>query len=1192
MNAANTSLAGGPAQQLSVSSRLTQYYRSATPFSPGPGLKFKLATTINATHQPVLFSVDDQGVIHKLYPDPSSDTGWSEITMPQPPTPVTFVAAGTNKDGTITVYAVCNNNGELRYLNDADPTQQWKSVTLPQSPLVINAGIATCYDANGNPFLVAGAGYEFSYYLYLPFNSTAAVEFGIATIYPYDWSPAFLPVAHDHISYTLQPGNYSCQQSIDTSDDRGIIGLGLKDAFGRWLAGPFGPMTVARNNKGYDEPFALVKSEKALYYFYPLDTDTKRFGTQKLNGDIPVQAITGGQNNEGLMEVFAVGSDHKLYHVRQEPDGHGWTTLTPLFSDYPFLDLISVQNPDGFTEVFASTTDHKLYHIWQQPGSLEWNCEEVDLGIGHTEEVTAYDLQLTVYENNNVVSPAAALTISSELPVSVTINGASVWLDKDNVWQGATDPSGSVNIVIKTNSLGVPALYVQTPLMPSGDKLLLNASGTIQRRLANLDNEGFDLLAAMMTDNDGNETPLVQGTENRQPAVVAQVAQLVKSAVSLLLPTEVEHNQPTFLHPDTNPHVARYIPASQGSIPLPYNGPDQYWHADLSGHQPRYTALTPAEAAERFAQNGTLPGLRTVGIFGLDVDWGDLFANIKNGIVTLFDFTTAATANGIRVAFTVVVNGIKHAFDAVVHHINQLLDLAEEVFEKVKVGFKQLRDWLAWIFLWKHIGRTAQVIAFGIKEMFSFQQTALTSLSNKLADLFDDAQEKVGDAFDKMIANGEMNNSFTSIGGQLPPAPVNTDDTRHNIIYTAFINNAKFATQVGQELGATPQFLKDVEQIIALLTQQADAFTGNTAFTDAVNYFIQAKNNPDEVVANTVAALLSLLKGFSLFALQMANAICQALIEAIIALLGGLQTLLTAEWDMPVVSDLFKLASNGQPLSFVNLVSLIIALPVTTVYKTAFGKTPYPDSTSVTNFTTVFNAQSLLQDAGLNTNKQMNGVGGHNLTEAELQDTLQVAKVALGMANAFGTWIWGIMTSVIDAVPPNTDKMDPFVMKILSRAAWGVSCLLQFASIPWPFKKDGLPPVPFYNGTSSEFENVIWIYRWMPVGVNAVFLVANNRLAPSASDAGAVVNSLFGALNLGLGNGLAVWENGEDDRKTVQNLFKTTPASVKFLRLQELVAASDGTSLVALVTADLTGCTVAGIAQLLRTLEPSPVLVA
>ena len=78
----------------------------------------------------------------------------------------------------------------------------------------------------------------------------------------------------------------------------------------------------------------------------------------------------------GALEVFVLGTDHKVYHRWQSPSGPGgWAPWASIGGS--LKTLLGAQNTNGRLEVFGRGTNDQLWHSWQDPtGSGGWHAWE------------------------------------------------------------------------------------------------------------------------------------------------------------------------------------------------------------------------------------------------------------------------------------------------------------------------------------------------------------------------------------------------------------------------------------------------------------------------------------------------------------------------------------------------------------------------------------------------------------------------------------------------------------------------------------------------------------------------------------------------------------------------------------------------------------------------------------------------
>ncbi|HYB00939.1 MAG TPA: hypothetical protein VED37_12035, partial [Ktedonobacteraceae bacterium] len=142
--------------------------------------------------------------------------------------------------------------------------------------------------------------------------------------------------------------------------------------------GIFLPVGVIQNEDGRLEVFALGRDD-ALWHIWQTSPNGKwsiwtSFG--KPSNVVFTTAPTVARNKDGRLEVLITGNDGNLWHIWQTLPGRAWSTFAslgapPNASLTPFSSPTVSVNADGRLEVFAET-DGAFWHAWQKTPGGSW----------------------------------------------------------------------------------------------------------------------------------------------------------------------------------------------------------------------------------------------------------------------------------------------------------------------------------------------------------------------------------------------------------------------------------------------------------------------------------------------------------------------------------------------------------------------------------------------------------------------------------------------------------------------------------------------------------------------------------------------------------------------------------------------------------------------------------------------------
>jgi hypothetical protein len=80
-----------------------------------------------------------------------------------------------------------------------------------------------------------------------------------------------------------------------------------------------------------------------------------------------------GHNADGRLELFAIGQDRAMYHVRQQTVGGAFGGWNSFGGDFNYPTPAVASNTDGRLEVFAVGNNGSAYHRWETTANGNWS---------------------------------------------------------------------------------------------------------------------------------------------------------------------------------------------------------------------------------------------------------------------------------------------------------------------------------------------------------------------------------------------------------------------------------------------------------------------------------------------------------------------------------------------------------------------------------------------------------------------------------------------------------------------------------------------------------------------------------------------------------------------------------------------------------------------------------------------------
>ncbi|MEU2874682.1 discoidin domain-containing protein [Streptomyces olivoreticuli] len=731
-----------------------------------------------------------------------------------------------------------------------------------------------------------------------------------------DSSPHFLPYTRSETGaeniVSLAGGFYSDVDSADETETVHILCHGkdsrvidipyVYDPAVEYEGGEFGvPYTIIGNQGGADK--AIITSA----------------GTQS--------------DYDGGQIVFGVGrydsessSMNRLWVARRIMPAEGgrpptpWSPAVPVDKNKsiiaPFPDRTSVTGENENAAFLSSDQGNDLWMYfydytagdWQYSRVLATNDEMVTGKNGElissgtpARETACYRVAATVTDTAGAPVPrhAVNLSVATGSPgCELTLQGKVYWVNQTPIVV-QTDDHGRLTLAMRAVSLSAPKLEITVAGMSTRG---IEAGSDINQYLAGRKNNLYPT-------NPGGPLPVFDGdgTVLRQhvPGDVSD-SDVASAARSIIRTAQMGMND--------SAGTGLYV--------------------NLEADAPEYKLLT--SATEIIEAERTM--YSRAGVNGL-WDWfkkaaSAVWQGIKTAAVKVADFVIEAG----KAVVTVIADGARYVFEKVLSGIQEISDFIVNTLDKVKVAVEAAINWLKALFDFEAIRNTHRALVEAAESALTSAPVMIASGRTFLNEWFDSAQSQVNDAFvglRREFGNKTINDTKPPASAPGQPSPGITTDVHANW---------------AEDKLSVQSFPPNEDSLVT--AGQVEALEGNVgAVKDKAGVAINALR--DSFISGegfgglTLDKLLGAVQDVALAAIDVAKGAINDVIDLIVSILEKLKEVLTAEISLPsIVQKVWTWISGSEDApTFLSMVCLIAAIPVTIAYKLAWGvsEQPFPD---------------------------------------------------------------------------------------------------------------------------------------------------------------------------------------------------------------------------------------------------------
>ncbi len=1166
---------GGPEEivwsalpQISAECKFMQNYRITAPVNGGPEV-----LAIRNKHDAIeLFTIGTGGDVYTFWPDAESETGYGQapvITGKK----ISHLAGAADGSGNIVLFASAGTGNEIYSLTEtSDPANRWAQPVLiggvkgPATDLVArNIGgtiwllvmqkTSSAYEpailrwAAGNNTMLQSPGLSFT-------SSPPAVLQTAGS--PAEPTATFL-TAQKIITWGLVSGH----EAGHPADARVPVALDIATdgAGAEWIVGVL------------DGQVYQLATSGSSYSWNQLWA-----GISYTNFSVKFQDVVVEADDSGGINIFAVSTPmaivdgdatpyNVLYH--RPPPAQAGQEPVPIYKSSG-MRLAGVANNAGNIDLFAVSAVNSVTRLFAEDDGSNWIEEQVLLDAKDSDdapviEFSSYATDITLYDGDQAVLSDELVQVYASDRARIEINGLTFFIDEHTAAHVSTNDAGMLCMTQEAGSLASPLLQIQL----SADRMSAKAPIIVVEPYADVhltlgDQTADSLLDAKVTNDDGTQSELLQGIY-RDDTTTQSLADALQNFLG-----DTQHQGG--LQARGPALAAAASGPTSGRRPKTGRERDRFWSRQaphpgglrqlgaLTPGQPcrltfrddgfTFERLTAAEAARLRAHKlATLPHVSATGIGKWLSKIGDALRAVVDGIAkvgqVIFD--------GITATLDLIVDGITYAFEAVVQLVQDAFDMAQMIFNHVKVFFEQLYRWLAMLFDWTSITQTKRLVANSFSQLMEFFKQAVDQLRPQVQSRFAGFKTEFAAMMDQAIGNVAKD---YSIGGYDQRNSAYDADassaTSNNFFLNEFVSNTGSSGPSAALAVATSDPVSTLCDLLATLTSVEESSTDS--FNQALGYFQDLGTQPDQIFSQLFKGMLSALKGLGLVGIDLAGQIADALLDAVSAIVDALVQAVTQPLSIPFVSRFYKWIMK-EDLTLLNVVSLATAIPTAIIYALITGEPLFTAESgpgSADDFTNVITWQNMLQASGL---------APESLRAASGPIPTVTRRMARGMAGAYlaVTLLGGYLTGLAEFKLVDNDLKPGWI----SYAAMVTSGLSSVFSFPW-----------FYADTGSLSEDgEIWfascIALWLITALGTRLCTWNSTpdQKQKAENYRAIATTVSGACLLAQGAWLSRAES--DGRLVAWRILQRIPWSLNFLRHKTVRNKTKGVSLIVLAGTDV-----------------------
>ena len=587
---------------------------------------------------------------------------------------------------------------------------------------------------------------------------------------------------------------------------------------------------------------------------------------------------------------------NRFYKSSNEITNNKWTT--PLMMHNDVEEFACIKGENLLNQLFLFGNDgnsSSLIHFWQDKVTTHWYEFPVHIeALEKTKKLETFtvnvqfscDTLLRSFHNEKV-------KISAEYNISVYVNERKVSIGPNNSFEASIEHN-QINIVYPTKSIAVPVLFLEADFIDG--KFPVDPAHKLKEKLKDTFSNKEKLRKAKKQNGGSLISPSISDEELEQ----------VTSATTQIF-AHLEN-----IKSESQPHTEPYIPFASGAASM--------------------------TLAASFYEPTPILG-DVISEIGSGI--GEVWHCIEKGFTKVTNFIVKVVEDGVEFVIEIGKKVIKW----ISKKASDVWQFLQRVWEKLKVFFKDVFDYLGFLFKWDDILETKEVFKEVLNNGFDALEKSMDGLKKKVTGIADQLQimldsPELTSQYEKMGKLSQYEQKANQIKQQQSQDYL--ADPRANWI------SSKKGSLAKANIGG--DFSDDVsisENDISIFTNLEKAF--KTVWEEVEGQFTALIK--DEI---TVGEFLKVfVKKVAAIIVEVVEELVNALLSLVKRLIGSAKDALNAEINIPLFSTLYKNIDPKGNCSVIDIMCLIIAIPFTATFKGISGKAPFKDTKFKSEFVNI-----------------------------------------------------------------------------------------------------------------------------------------------------------------------------------------------------------------------------------------------